>query len=305
MVSKLNRHVFVEGIVGSQFDGDLRHVLSEQRHPRRAVGLLQISTRGQRRAAIEDADIVQAQKSALKEVLAEAVLAVHPPAEVQHQLGKRALQEFHIAGAPERLLGAIQEDRCPGVNRRIHIAEVPFVGRNLTGGVQEKFLQHQVKLLLGEVEIDDAQCHGVKRQVPRRVPRILPFVGHGNYVLVDHVEPFDIAKLLAVGIQRIDAVLLQPLVDLEAEVLLGPQHSGQRLAHDVCLVLVEARRRDGAIELVGFGRSRREQFGEILERITHVSRSDIAQPQLDGLLLTGFNRQLIMGGSILYRCFPD
>jgi len=34
--------------------------LTEQRHPRGTVGLLQIATGGQRRAAVEHADVIQA-----------------------------------------------------------------------------------------------------------------------------------------------------------------------------------------------------------------------------------------------------
>ena len=55
-------------------------------------------------------------------------------------------------------------------------------------------------------------------------------------MVVDHVEPLAIANCLAARLQRIDAVLSQPFVDIEAEVLLGPQHSRQRLPHDTALV---------------------------------------------------------------------
>jgi len=43
-----------------------------------------MATRGQLCAAIKDANIVQSKEASLEEVLAEAVFAVHPPAEVQH-----------------------------------------------------------------------------------------------------------------------------------------------------------------------------------------------------------------------------
>ena len=89
-------HVLVDRVVGRQFDGDLQHVLAEQGDPCGAVGLLQMAAGRQRRAAVEDADIVQPKKAAFKEVLAKAVFAVHPPAEIQHQLGKQALEEFDV-----------------------------------------------------------------------------------------------------------------------------------------------------------------------------------------------------------------
>ena len=64
----------------------LQHVLAEERHPRRAVGLLEVPAGRQRRAAVEDADVVEPEEAALEDVLAEAVLAVHPPGEVEQQL---------------------------------------------------------------------------------------------------------------------------------------------------------------------------------------------------------------------------
>ena len=89
MVSKLDGHVFVEGVVGCQLETDLQHVLAEECDPRSAVSLLEVATGRQRRATVKDTDVVQSKEAAFKEVLAKAVFAVHPPAEVQHQLRKR------------------------------------------------------------------------------------------------------------------------------------------------------------------------------------------------------------------------
>ena len=72
---------------------------AEHGNPRRAVSLLEVAAGRQRRAAVEDADVVQPEKPAFKEVIAKAVFAVHPPTEVQHQLGKRALEELDVAFA--------------------------------------------------------------------------------------------------------------------------------------------------------------------------------------------------------------
>ncbi len=85
MVDELRRHIAVVGILGRQLNADLQHVLAEQCDPGRAVGLLQVAAGGQRRAAVEDADIVQPEEASLEEVLAEAVFAIHPPGEVQQQ----------------------------------------------------------------------------------------------------------------------------------------------------------------------------------------------------------------------------
>ena len=69
-----------------QLRRQLQHVLAEERHPCRAVRLLEVAAGGERRAAVEDADVIQAEEAALEDVLAEAVLAVHPPGEVEQQL---------------------------------------------------------------------------------------------------------------------------------------------------------------------------------------------------------------------------
>ena len=99
MLRKLQGHVFVERIVGRQLYSDIQHVLGEHGNPRGAVRLFQAAAGGQRRAAVEDADVIQPEEAAFKQVLAKAVFAVHPPTKVQHQLGKRALQELDVAFA--------------------------------------------------------------------------------------------------------------------------------------------------------------------------------------------------------------
>ena len=68
MLDELERHVRVLGVVHRELDGDLEHVLAEQRHPGRAVGLLQVAAGRQRRAAVEHADVVEAEEAALEHV---------------------------------------------------------------------------------------------------------------------------------------------------------------------------------------------------------------------------------------------
>ena len=168
---------------------ELRHVLAEEGHPGRAVRLLQVAAGGQRGAAVEDADVVEAEEAALEHVLAEPVLAVHPPGEVQQQLVERRLEELHVRLAAQGLLGAVEEERRQGVDRGVHVAEVPLVGGHLAAGVQVDPAEHQLHLLLGEVGVHDRERERVEGQVPGRVPGVLPLVGHRDDVLVQHVEP--------------------------------------------------------------------------------------------------------------------
>ena len=119
-----------------ELESDLEHVLAEQGHPGGAVGLLQMASGGQWRAAVENADIVEPEKPALEEASAKPVLAVHPPAEIRRQPAEHPLQKIEIGLAAHRLLHAVEKDRCPGLYRRIDVAEIPLIGRDLPGRMQ-------------------------------------------------------------------------------------------------------------------------------------------------------------------------
>src|SRR5215471_6852535 len=99
MVDELCRHIVVARIERRQLDTDLEHVLAEQGHPCRTVGLFEVAAARQLRAAVENADIIQPEKSALENVPVEPVFAVDPPGEVQHQLSKGPAQKIHITSA--------------------------------------------------------------------------------------------------------------------------------------------------------------------------------------------------------------
>ena len=202
LLGELRRQVLVGRIARRQLHADLEHVLTEQRHPGRPVGLLEIAPGRQRRAAVEDADVVQAEEAALIKVLAEPVLAVRPPGEIQRQLGEGAREEREIRFAAERLLRPMQEDRGPGMNRRVDVAEIPLVGGNLSGRMQVKGLQHQFELALGEIDVDRRERDGVKRQVPGGEPGIFPFVRHRNDGVIDHMRPFAVPRRLAPRLGR-------------------------------------------------------------------------------------------------------
>ena len=194
MLDELERHVLVVRIGHRQLDGDLEHVLAEQGHPGGAVGLLQIAAGRQRRAAVEHADVVEAQEAALEDVPPRAVLAVDPPGEVQQQLLEAALEPVPVALARLRLFQAVGEDGGPGMHRRVDVAEVPLVGRDLAVGVHVPLAQHQLQLLLAEVRVDERQGEDVEGEVPGGVPGILPLVRHRDHVAVVHVVPVVVAR---------------------------------------------------------------------------------------------------------------
>ena len=85
------------GVLARELERDREHVQAVHPHPARAVGLLEVAAGRQRRAAVEDADVVEAEEAALEDVLALGVLAVHPPGEVEQQLVEDALEEPAVA----------------------------------------------------------------------------------------------------------------------------------------------------------------------------------------------------------------
>ena len=166
---------------------------------------------------------------------------------------------------PEAPLDLEEVQRRPRVHRGIHVAEVPLVCRDLPVRVGVQAPEHQGELFLGEVEVDQGQRHRVKRQVPGRVPRVLPLVGHRDEIAVEHVEPLGVPDgLCAAPEQRMCVVLVEPAIDVEQVVLLGPQHPGERLPMDPPLVLGEGPGGNPVVELVGIGDPRREAVVELL-----------------------------------------
>ena len=195
MLEKFGRDVLIDPVVLRQFQRDAHEVQAIHRHPARAVGLVDEAAGRQRLAAVEHADVVQAEKAALKNVPALRVLAVDPPGEIQQQLVKDAFEKCQVAGIVGIFLAALfavhleHAPRRPGVDRRVHVAERPFVGGQLAVRMHVPFAREQHELVLGKLGVHQRQRDAVKRQVPRGIPRIFPFVGHGNDVGVVEMLP--------------------------------------------------------------------------------------------------------------------
>src|SRR5215469_4578368 len=181
-----------------------------------------MTTGRQWRTAVENTDIIESEKPAFEEAPAKAVFPIDPPAEIRGEPAEHPLQEVEVSSAAECLLHAVEENRRPGLYRRVDVAEIPLIGRDLTGRVQINLAQKQVELLFGEIDIDRRQRECMKGKVPRREPRILPLVRHRDDVIAEHVEPLAVADLPGRGPHWIGAVLLEPSVRVVKEVLLTP-----------------------------------------------------------------------------------
>src|SRR5208283_3739482 len=122
------------GVILGQNERDLQHAHAVERHPCGAVGLVQVSTGGQRCTAIEDPDVVEPEEPAGEHISSLRILAVDPPVEIQHQSLEGALKETEVSPA-QFGLNSVQKQRCPGVHGGIYVAEVPLIRRNLSVGV--------------------------------------------------------------------------------------------------------------------------------------------------------------------------
>ena len=154
------------------------------------------------------------------------------------------------------------------MHRRIDVAEVPLVGRDLPARVEVEAAQHQQQLLFGKIKIYQRQRNRMKSQIPGRVPRILPFVRHRDHIGIEHVEPLGIAHVMAGRLeQRMALVLSQPLLQVEIVELLAPEQSSQRLPVHPAFVFVQRVGRNPVVEFVGVGDAAFERFVEAAEGI--------------------------------------
>src|SRR6195256_4306694 len=177
------------------------------------------------------------------------------------------------------------------MHRRVDVTEIPLVGGNLSVGVRIEVPQHQQKLILGEIEVHQRKGDRMKSQVPRRIPGILPLVGHRNDVAVQHVEPLGIAPALLTRTgEWMSSMRLQPAVEVEIVVLLAPQHSRQGLAVHATFILAQRRWGDPLVEFVGIGQASSKYLVERSEGVGWWFR---AQAQPDYLAAAGWDFKTI------------
>jgi hypothetical protein len=83
----------------------------------------------ERRAAVEDADVVEPEEPALEDVPAVVVLAVDPPGEVEQELVEDPLEEVAIGDPRDAPVDLVDTPCRPGMDGRVDVREGPFVGR--------------------------------------------------------------------------------------------------------------------------------------------------------------------------------
>ena len=90
-------------------------------------------------------------------------------------------------------------------------------------------------------------------------------------------------------------VLVQPVVTVEEEELLAPEHAGDGLAHHVGRVFTHGWWRDRLVELIGFTKPLRKDFIKLLsEGFALLVRRTVGEPQANHFGLTGADIGLVV-----------
>src|SRR6516165_946393 len=132
----------------------------------------------------------------------------------------------------------------------------------------------------------------MKGEVPSGKPRIFPLVRHRDDMIADHVEPLAVANLAGRGSHWVGIMFHEPFIGMVKEILLAPQHPGQRLPHDIGRILAYAGRRYRPIKLVGLAPARLYDLIKFLAK--RVPRYRVAKPQADDSGLASRDLELIV-----------
>src|SRR6266487_4650867 len=133
MLEELRGHVFIHWIGLRELQRHGKHGEAIKSHPRSTVRLLQKSAGRQRFRAVENADVIEPEKTAGEKIVAFSVFAVHPPGEVEQQLLECAFKKSAIT-LPARTSHFVNAPGRPRMHRRIHITKSKFVSRHLPIG---------------------------------------------------------------------------------------------------------------------------------------------------------------------------
>src|SRR6266436_8875411 len=113
MLEEFAGDVFISRILFRQLQRDGQHVQAIHTHPTGAVRLFEVASRGEWRGAVKDSDIVEAEKSTLKNVCAVRVLAVHPPGKIQEQLVKNFFEDSAVGDSTHAPLDFVDPPSSP------------------------------------------------------------------------------------------------------------------------------------------------------------------------------------------------
>src|SRR2546425_3942748 len=246
--------ILVGGILLCKLERNRKHIQAIHAHPTRAVGLLEMPAGWERRGAVENSDVIEAQEAALEDVHAFGIFAIDPPGKVEEKLVEDSFEKGAVGGGAEAPLDLVDAPSSPGVHRRIDVAEGPLISGKLAVWVHVPFAEKQDELVFGEIRVNERQGNAVKSEVPRRVPGIRPLVWHGENVLVIQMRPVLVAAVPAIFRRGgTGGVAFQPGAHVIMIKLLRPEHSSKSLTHDLFRVFGEVFRDAGRVEFFRLG----------------------------------------------------
>src|SRR5206468_10196935 len=229
--------VFVNWIFTSQLQRDAQHVEAKHSHPACAIALLKAAAVRERCVAIEHADVIEPQETALENVVALGIFAVHPPGKGDEHFMENSLEECAIAFAASFSLDLVNAPRRPRNDGRINITEIPFVCGDLTVWMLIPLAHDEIELALSKFRIHQCQWNAMKSEVPRCVPWEFPLIRHRHDTLVVEMTPSRVASLFTFLRRRGKrGITIQPLLyDVMVE-LFAPKHSRECLALDCAML---------------------------------------------------------------------
>ena len=194
ILHELRGHGLIRRILSGQLERNAEQVEAVHRHPGRSVRLVNIAAHARGNvAAVEDADVVEPDKTALENIVADLIFTIHPPGEVRRELSKHSLQKLAVTFAVHLPFNLEEAPRGPGLDRWIKVVEGPLGRGHLPVRVQVPLAGQQQQLAFRELVIDHRQGDRMERQVPGSEPRILPVVRHGDHFVGMEVEPAAVA----------------------------------------------------------------------------------------------------------------
>src|SRR6202035_523337 len=121
----------------------------------------------------------------------------------------------------------------------------------LTVRMHEPFARQQQELMLRRRRIDMREYYAMEGKIPRGVPRIFPFVGHRDDVVVVEMAPDRVAAGFS-RYRRRHRIAIEPACDVVVIKLLTPYHPRERLPHHRRLIVTHVARSKRCIILLSF-----------------------------------------------------
>ena len=111
---------------------------------------------------------------------------------------KHTFEKRQVAMPAPLLAIDLKDPPCgPGMHGRVHIAQRPFIGRQLPIRMQVPDTGQEHELIFRKLRVDDGNGDAVKGQIPGCVPGIFSGIRHGQNVGIIEVAPLRVPAMAA------------------------------------------------------------------------------------------------------------